>query len=191
MRLPFTLIILDLETNGGSKENPGDHRIVEIGAVRLDEELTIIDEFSMLVDGRPVLPEVVAIHGIRDEDLAGKPKFAEAHVEFDEWCGRKQEYILGAWGAYFDIPVLRSEYAKLGVNFPHRGESFDVKAVVWWDLLKSGKPARRLGLDQAAGLYGIPFQGKKHRAVDDARMTAVMLQAVSGKRHPNLGVGHP
>lgn len=191
MRLPFHLIVFDLETNGGTYEDPTAHRIIEIGAIRVDEELRIVDEFSMLVDGRPVLPEVVAIHGIKDEDLVGKPTFAQAHVEFDEWCGIKQEYLLSAWGAYFDIPVLRAEYQRLGMKFPHRGEAIDIKGAAWMDLLKKGKPVRHLGLEQAAGLYGIPFFGKQHKAVDDARMTVRILQAVSGKHHPTLGVGHP
>lgn len=188
MRLPFNLIILDFETNGGTVEDSTAHRIIEIGAVRLSEELQVIDEFSMLVDGRPVLDVVVEIHGITNADLEGKPLFKDAHPDFDEWCGKKQEYVLGAWGAYFDIPVLRAEYQRIGVKFPHRGESFDVKAVVWWDLLRQGKPAKHLGLEQAGGLYGIPFYGKKHKAVDDARMTARLLQAVAGKRHPSLTV---
>ena len=189
MRLPFRLVVVDFETNGGTVEDTTAHRIIEIGAIKLDEELRVMGEFSMLVDGRPVLDEVVKIHGITNDDLVGKPLFAQARFDFDEFCGRKQDYILGAWGAYFDIPVLRSEYQRCGATFPHRGESFDVKAVVWWDLLKQNKPARHLSLEQAAGLYGIPFYGKKHKAVDDARMTARVLQAVSGKRHPSLGVG--
>lgn len=182
MRLPFSLIVIDLETNGASKEHPTEHRIIEIGAVRLDEDLRNMDEFSMLVDGRPVLPEVVKIHGITDQDLVGKPKFAEAHVLFDEWCGKKQEYLLGAWGCYFDMPVLREEYVRIGAKYPHRGEAIDIKGAAWIDLLRQGKPVRHLGLEQACGLYGIPFEGKKHRAVDDARMTARILQAIVGKR---------
>ncbi len=186
MRLPFDLIVFDLETNGASEEAPNDHRIVEIGAVRLDADLRIVDEFSMLVDGRPVLPAVVKIHGITDQDLEGKPKFVEMHSEFDAWCGKRQEYVFGAWGAYFDIPVLRAEYTRAGRKYPHRGESFDVKAAVWWDLLSKGKPAKRLGLEQAAGLYGIPFFGKQHKAVDDARMTVRVLQAIAGKPHLSI-----
>jgi DNA polymerase-3 subunit epsilon len=186
MRLPFHLVVLDIETNGGMVEDPTAHRIIEIGAIRVDEEMRIASEFSMLIDGRPVLPEVVDIHGIRNEDLEGKPKFAEAHSEFDEWCGKKQDYLLAAWGAYFDIPVLRSEYQKIGMKFPHRGEAMDVKGAAWMDLLKQGKPVRHLGLEQAAALYGIPFFGRKHKAVDDARMTVRVLQAVAGKRQPNL-----
>jgi DNA polymerase III epsilon subunit family exonuclease len=188
-RLPFHLIVLDFETNGGTLEDPTAHRIIEIGAIRVDEEIRIVDEFSMLVDGRPILPEVVKIHGIRDEDLVGKPRFAEAHAEFDEWCGIKQEYLLAGWGIYFDIPVLRAEYQRLGMRFPHRGEAIDVKGAAWTDLLRKGKPVRHLSLDQAAGLYGIPFYGKKHRAVDDARMTVRVLQAVFGKHHPTMSIG--
>lgn len=191
MRLPFTLIVLDFETNGATVEDSTAHRIIEIGAVRVSEELQIVDEFSMLVDGRPVLDEVVKIHGITNEALEGKPTFKDAHGDFDEWCGKKQEYLLAAWGAYFDIPVLRDEYQRIGVKFPHRGEAIDIKGAAWMDLLKQGKPVRHLGLEQAAALYGIPFYGRKHKAVDDARMTVRILQAISGKRHPSLGVGRP
>lgn len=191
MRIPFQLVVVDLETNGATEEDPTAHRIIEIGAVRLDEELRIADEFTVLVDGRPVLDKVVAIHGITNEDLQGKPLFAQAHYDFDEWCGQKQDYLLAAWGAYFDIPVLRSEYQRIGIPFPHRGETFDIKAVAWFDLFRNGKPARHLGLEQAATLYGLSFQGKKHRALDDARMTARILQVLSGKRYPLPAVGHP
>lgn len=183
------MVVLDFETNGGTEEDPTAHRIIEIGAVKLNEEIRIIDEFSMLVDGRPVLEEVVKIHGITNEMLEGKPKFADAHFDFDEWCGPKQEYLLSGWGIYFDVPVLRSEYQLLKKKFPHRGECIDIKGAAWTDLLKKGKPVRHLGLEQAAGLYGIPFYGKKHRAVDDARMTARVYQAVCGKHHPPLTIG--
>jgi 3'-5' exoribonuclease 1 len=168
------MIVFDLET-AGEPEN----RVVEIGAVRLDQDFKIVDEYTSLVDGRPVLPKVTAIHGITNDMLVGKPKFAEMHSEFEEWCSKSKLYILAAWGAYFDMPVLRAEYDRIGVKFPHPGHAFDPKMIVWWEVLRRGLPAQRLTVDRACQLLGIPFDGTRHRGLPDARTEAKLLMAVA------------
>lgn len=172
MRLPFDLIVFDLETSGN------DDRIVEIGAVRLDPELRIIDEYECLVDGRPVSEKVMGIHHITNEMLVGKPAFAEMRGAFEEWCAQSARYVLAGWGLYFDLPVLRAEYKRIGVKFPHPGHGFDIKSVVWSELLKRDLPAKSLSVDRALELLGIPFEGTRHRGLPDARMEAKALQAV-------------
>jgi DNA polymerase III epsilon subunit-like protein len=161
--LPWDLISVDLETAG----DPG-HRIVEIGAVRIDRDYRITDRWSSLVDGRPLDDKVVKIHGITADMLAGKPTFAEVHSAFDEWCQKSDYYVLAPWGAYFDIPVLRAEYRRCGVKYPHRGEAFDLKTIVWQDLIKRGFPAKSCKVERALQLMGLQFEGTPHRAPDDA-----------------------
>lgn len=177
MRLPFDLIVMDLETNGSK-----DHRIVEIGAVRLDMDLKMMDTFQILVDGRPVTDEVVEIHHITNAMLEGKPKFAEAHEAFDDWCKKSPLYVLAAFGAYFDMPVLRAEYDRIGMKYPHRGDALDVKGVIWCELLKRGLPVKYLAPDRAAELMGIPWEGTRHRGLDDAIMEAKIFRAAVGAR---------
>lgn len=174
--MPWDLIFVDLETAGAP-----EHRIIEIGAVRLGPDLSVIDRWESLVDGRPVSPEVVEIHGIRDEDLEGKPKFGDVHAEFDEWCAKSEFYLLAAFGAYFDVPVLRAEYDRIGKKFPHRGEVFDVKPLVWWFIFKKGLPARSLKLDKALELLGLKQEGRRHRGLDDAWNEARLLLRLAGK----------
>lgn len=178
MRLPWDTIVIDLETAGDET----GHRIVEIGAVRLDPDLRIQDNWASLVDGRPVSPEVVRIHGLTDEQLAGAPTFAQAHVLFDEWCKLSDFYLLSAFGAYFDVPVLRAEYSRIGMKFPHRGEVFDIKTVAWWEFFKRGLPCKGLKLDRALDLAGLKFEGPRHRALPDAINEARLLRALAGKR---------
>lgn len=173
MRLPFDLIVFDLETAG---EN---HRIVEIGAVRLDRDLNLVDRWSSLVDGRPVDEKTMAVHHITDDMLAGKPKFAEIHAEFDEWCRKSDPYVMAAFGAYFDVPVLREEYKRLGRPYPHPGHAMDIKAVVWWHLLKKEFPCKYLGVDRALELLGLTFEGTRHRGADDAWNEARLLRFVT------------
>lgn len=179
MRLPFDLIVLDLETAGAPQ-----NRIVEIGAVRLDRELNPVERFSALVDGRPIDEQTRAIHGITNEMLQGMPKFAEMHQAFDEWCQRSDPYLLAAFGAYFDIPTLRDEYERFGRKYPHPGHALDIKAIVWWELLKRGNPCRRLDVDRAMELLGIKPEGTRHRGPDDAWNEARLLRAVAGKEKP-------
>lgn len=169
--------MFDLETAGAPA-----HRIIEIGAVRLDPDLRIGDTWSSLVDGRPVSADVVAIHGITEDALVGQPSFAEAHAEFDEWCARSEFYLLSAFGAYFDVPVLRAEYDKIGMKFPHRGEVFDIKTVAWWEIFGRGLPSKSLKLDRALDLVGLKYEGKRHRALPDALNEARLLRALAGKR---------
>ena len=176
MHLPFDTVVFDLETAGSP-----DHRIVEIGAVRLSPDLRVMDRWSSLVDGRPVSEEVVRIHHITDEMLVGKPRFAEVHGEFDDWCAKSEYYLLSAFGAYFDGPVLRAEYDRIGMKYPHRGEMFDIKSVAWWEFFRRGLPCKGLKLDRALDLAGLKFEGTRHRALPDAWNEARLLLKFSGR----------
>lgn len=176
MNFPFSVIMIDVETSGDP-----DHRIVELGAVRLDPELRHhIDTyvFETLVDGGPMTQEVIDIHGITSQMLVGKPTFAQMRSQFELWCSEFEPYVLGSWSD-FDGRVLRDEYRRVGKKFPHSGHMLDVKSVVWWEIVKHGYPSRRLPVDRAAAILGIPFEGQKHRALADAKMEAKLLQFVA------------
>lgn len=173
MNLPFNVIAIDLETAGDP-----DQKIVEIGAVRLDERLNITDEYETLVDGRPMTDLVIGIHGITAEMLEGKPKFQEARRPFEDWCEQFKPYALFSWSD-FDQVTLRDEYRRNNIKYRHPGHAFDLKSVVWWEILKHGYPSRQLPVDRALSILGIKFEGRRHRALPDARMEAKLLQFVA------------
>lgn len=172
--MPFDIIVIDLETAGSP-----EHRIVDLGAVRLDRDLNVLETWTHLIDGRPVDEQTRAIHGITDTMLADQPKFAEIHQEFDEWCQKSDPYVLAAFGAYFDIPVLREEYKRIGRNYPHPGHAIDIKAIVWWELLKKDVPSKFLKVDRALELLGLKYEGTHHRGLDDALNEARLLRHVA------------
>lgn len=175
MKLPWHLIVLDIETNGGRNH---DARIVEIGAVCLDEDFDTAGEYEALVDGRPMLPQATAVNNITDAMLEGKPKWEGRWREFAGWCDQWRPYILGQWSE-FDVSVLRPEYARIGVRYPHPGHAWDLKSVVWWECLKLGYPSRTFPVDRACEILGIRFDGQKHRALPDARAEAKCFRAVA------------
>ena len=104
------LILLDTETTGLSPEN-GD-RIIEIGCVELlNRRPTGANKHFYLNPERPNHEDAVAIHGLTDEFLADKPKFAEVVEEL-------MEYVAGAeiliHNAAFDVGFLDKELERLG-----------------------------------------------------------------------------
>ena len=102
-------IFLDTETTGLSPEN-GD-RIIEIGCVEmLSRRLTGNNRHFYLNPERRNHEDAVKIHGLTDEFLADKPKFAAVSDEL-------MEYLAGAGiiihNAAFDVGFLDAELKRL------------------------------------------------------------------------------
>ena len=79
-----TYVSIDLETTG---LNPKRDRIIEIGAIRV-EQGQIVEEFSTFVDpGRKLEERITELTGIRDEDLADAPQLDEVFPKLLEFMG--------------------------------------------------------------------------------------------------------
>lgn len=105
-------VAFDLETTGIM---PGVDRIVEIGAVRI-ENGEVIAVFSTLVDPGISIPAgASAVNGITDDMVTGKPKVEDLLTPLTEFCG---EDVLVAHNAAFDTAFLLSDYKKHEVPTP-------------------------------------------------------------------------
>jgi DNA polymerase III epsilon subunit family exonuclease len=145
-------VVVDLETTGLSPRH--GHRVIEIGAVAI-ENSAIIAEFSTLIDaGVPIPPEVQAIHGITDEMLEGRPRPEEALPRFYDFIAGS---VLIAHNAAFDICALEMSRRRLPRLTDHTLETIYL----------------HLCPDAA-------FLRQNHRALDDARMTARIWIAMEG-----------
>jgi len=151
------IVALDLETTGLTCATD---RIVELAAVSWqDGEET--GAFEALVNpGRPMPPEVIAVHGITDAMVRDQPPIAEVLPAFLDFC---RADMVVAHNAPFDIGFLRAECARCGlILFPSK--ITDTCALARQRL--PGSPNYRLET-LAAGLG----RGEKqaHRALRDAR----------------------
>ena len=109
-------IVLDLEWNQPiSWQSPvykqvGDRLIfemIQIGAVRLDENRQITDSLSLPIAPThytQIHPRIRRMTGLGEEELAGAPTFREALEQFAAWCG--EDYVLLTWGCD-DVSVLQ------------------------------------------------------------------------------------
>lgn len=159
-------VAFDFETTGLSPET---ERVVEIGAVafamrRGDDGWQAIPEaaYETLVNpGRPIPPNVSAIHGISDLDVSGAPRFAEAAANFFPYI---ENSVLVAHNAPFDMGFLRAEATRACIEIPSN-PAYDTIAIA-----KTAVPhLPSYSLKALASSFGI-VQSSAHRGGDDARV---------------------
>ncbi|KAA9166824.1 3'-5' exonuclease [Amycolatopsis acidicola] len=90
--------------------------VVELGAVRLRADGTVLDEFSTLVNpGWNVDAGPVHVHGLTRRDLDSAPAFGEALGELADLC---RGTVLAMHNLPFQQEFLLAELAKAGVQLP-------------------------------------------------------------------------
>ena len=106
-----TYVSIDLETTG---LNPKRDRIIEIGAIRV-EQGQIVEEFSTFVDpGRKLEERITELTGIRDEDLADAPQLDEVFPKLLEFMG---ELPLLGHSILFDYSFLKKAAVDRKITF--------------------------------------------------------------------------
>lgn len=105
-------IVLDTETTG--IETKEGHRIVEIGAVELENRRVTGRTFHQYLNpDKQMDEEVMRIHGIRNEFLVDKPRFAEVVDDFMSFIAGAELII---HNAPFDIGHLNAELDRLSAK---------------------------------------------------------------------------
>ena len=137
-----TYVSIDLETTG---LNPKRDRIIEIGAIRV-EQGQIVEEFSTFVDpGRKLEERITELTGIRDEDLADA------------------ELPLLGHSILFDYSFLKKAAVDRKITFERSAvDTLQVARKYLQEL-----PHRNLGY--LCQYYEIPHHA--HRALEDAKAT--------------------
>ena len=102
------------------RTGPAAARVVEVAALRLDPGAAPTWFHSLIDPGVPIPPAASVVHGIRDRDVAGKPRFETvAHVLHPFLRGAD----LVAYNAGFDLGVLTAEFARVGLRFKVKGRA--------------------------------------------------------------------
>ncbi|MFZ2489644.1 MAG: helicase C-terminal domain-containing protein [Anaerolineae bacterium] len=159
-----TYVALDLETTG---LDPKRDAIIEIGCAKLRDG-EIIDQWSTLVNPRRKLHFVITqLTGIADRDLIGQPTIQEVLNPLARFIG---DAAIVAHNASFDLGFVRAA----GLSFANPVlDTFEVASIVL-----PGRSSYSLGA-LAAG-FNIDLT-HAHRAGDDARATALLLDALQAK----------
>ncbi len=175
-------IVFDLEWNQSSngkerevKEIPFE--IIEIGAVKMDEDFRLKGRFNRLVKPR-IYHEMhdftkKLIH-IKMEELENEDYFPEVMEEFLKWCG--EDYIFCTWGP-LDLTELQRN-----MRFYHMPLLAD-GPIPFYDVQKlfsigfEDRKTRR-ALEHAVDVLQIEKDIPFHRAFSDAYYTAKVLSRI-------------
>lgn len=164
-QLDRPLAVFDIEATG---TNPRADRIIELSVIKLMPPRGEQQIHSFLINpGMPIPPESTAIHGIKDEDVAGKPLFKDIAPELYRLFDRCD------FGGYnvirFDLPMLIEEFLRSSINFSMEG-----RRVVDAQRIYHKREPR--DLKAALSFYCNELFLEGHRAEADALATVRVLE---------------
>jgi len=166
-------IFLDTETTG-LEWRQGD-RIIEIACLEMtNRKLTGRHFHRYLNPERSIGAGASAVHGLTDDDLAGKPRFADVADEFIAFVGNAEVII---HNAPFDVGFIDNELAR--IDRP----AFGTMCADIVDTLKMAReirPGKKNSLDALCTEFGIDNSGRAlHGALLDAGLLAEVYLAMT------------
>ncbi len=172
-------IIFDTETTGLSAD--GGDRVIELGAVELENRFPTGRNFHVYInpDGKTVDPGAFDVHGISDEFLADKPKFADIVQDFLDFVA---EGSLVAHNASFDMNFINAELARLDLPAFPADRVIDTLAIA-----RRKHPMGPNSLDALCQRYAIDNSRRdKHGALLDSELLAEVYIELNGGRQASL-----
>jgi len=161
-------IVLDLEaTCWKEKRNDFQNEIIEIGALKINEQQTIVESFSAFI--KPTLnPELssfcTTLTTIKQNDIDCAETFPIVLDQFLQWIDLASPYVLCSWGFYdksqfkkdCHLHNLEIDWLKNHISLKHQ-----------YAKIKGLK--RPIGMGQALKKEKLILDGVHHRGIDDAK----------------------
>ena len=175
-------VVLDLEWNQASDSRDARNRlltfeIIEIGAVKLNSRMEIVDTFEELI--RPQVYDTMhhiteKLIGIHMKDLSGCRTFDVMMKDFLAWCG--EDFMFGTWGPQ-DLTELQKNMRFFGMEPLGKGpvRFYDIQKL--FSIAYEDQKVRR-SLEYAVDYLQIPKDIPFHRAISDAVYTARVFQMI-------------
>lgn len=168
-------IVLDTETTG--LEVSQGHRIIEIGCIEMLDRRPTERQFHVYLNPERDIEEgAIDVHGITNEDLADKPRFADIAADFLAFVAGAELVI---HNAPFDVGFLNRELELCGL------EPADIaghcRVLDTLAMARQMHPGQKNSLDALCKRYEIDnSQRTLHGALLDAEILAEVYLAMTG-----------
>ncbi|QEP43417.1 DNA polymerase III subunit epsilon [Ectothiorhodospiraceae bacterium BW-2] len=182
MKRPERQIVLDTETTG--LEPKEGHRIIEIGCVEIVNRRLTGNHFHLYLNPeRQIDAGAIAVHGISNDFLADKPRFADIAPMLLDYLGDAELII---HNAPFDTGFLNHELQRWQPN----SKPLEQRCTITDSLAMARKrhPGQKNDLDTLCNRYGVNNSHRElHGALLDAEILASLyLVMTGGQRSLNL-----
>lgn len=168
-------VVLDTETTG--LDPAQGHRIIEVGCVEIvNRRVTNRTFHRYLNPEREIEAGALQVHGITNEFLADKPRFAEVAQDLLEFLAGAEVLI---HNAAFDVAFLNQELAQLSVGLEPLERHCTVTDTL--ALARERHPGKKNSLDALCRSYGVDNSRRDlHGALLDAQLLAEVYLAMTG-----------
>jgi len=168
-------IVLDTETTGLDPRQ--GHRVIEIGALELiDRQLTGRQYHVYLNPEREIEQGALEVHGITEEFLRDKPRFAEIADDLLAFADGAELVI---HNAPFDIGFIDNELSL--VDHQHASITEVASVLDTLELARDLHPGQRNNLDALCKRYEVDNSSRTlHGALLDAEILADVFLAMTG-----------
>lgn len=175
---------MDLEWNQGSSSEPSERlmpfEIIEIGAIKLNNEKKMVGEFNELIKPQ-VYHEMHKITSklihLQMKELAQGQIFQNVMESFREWCG--SDYIFCTWGP-LDLMELQRNIRYYDLEPISNGPLAFLDVQKLFSIAYEDSKSRR-SLEYAIDFLDIEKDIPFHRAFSDAYYTAKVLEKLDDK----------
>ncbi len=180
----MSYVILDLEWNAAYSKKLKKHinEIFEFGAVKIDDNMQVIDSFSMLVRpsiGKFMNPYVKKLTNMTFEQLRGaEHNFTEVLSLFAKFLG---DSTLLTWSTSDLLALLDNQQYFSGEGKLSFMTSYCDLQSYCEHRLGVGSASRQLGLSTCAELMNIEYSGEQHRALADAQLSFLCMKKIFRK----------
>lgn len=172
------IVIVDTELTCDEPSLPkNEMEVIEIGAVKFNlSTLEIVDEFQAFVKPKwnhNLTDYCKKLTGITQEQINSAHNFESEYNRFMKWFGSPKKNQFASWGD--DLQAI---------GYSCAANDFECKYLTNWDLKRFYQEfngTKGLGLDKAMKQYDLKFIGSRHRALDDAKNTALLLKEILKK----------
>ena len=161
------------------------NEVLENGAVMVDEELEVIDTFSVIIRSQLIKKlsgRVKNLTHISNEDMSSGVSFQRAVADFSKWIGSRQ-CVFMSWGNS-DIRVLVDNFSMFcGMNsVPFLTQYVDLQKYCQEFIVEAGN--QQIGLVNAAVQMGIDVsECSFHRALEDSLLGLRCLKKCFNRDH--------
>ncbi|MCF8509902.1 MAG: DNA polymerase III subunit epsilon [Rhodobacteraceae bacterium] len=175
-------IVLDTETTGF--EPSEGHRIVEIGAVELENHMPTGKTYHQYINPERNMPkEAFEVHGLGDDFLRDKPVFKHIGRDFLDFIGDAKLVI---HNAAFDVKFLNFELKLAGLSTIEWSRAIDTLAIS-----RQKFPGSPASLDALCRRFGVDNSAReKHGALLDSEILAEVYLELIGGRQPDFGLAN-
>lgn len=172
-------IVLDTETTG--MDPASGHRIIEIGCVEMIDRQVTSEHFHVYLNPDRLVDEgAIQVHGITNEFLVDKPRFAQVAEAFINFVAGAELLI---HNAAFDVGFINHELQRLAESGGPDFGTIESRCQVT-DTLKLARdkhPGQRNSLDALCRRYDVDNTGRTlHGALLDSELLAEVYLALTG-----------